>query len=47
MLKASDFGQRWMKGVSREFALKILGSGRYPGRALSSCAFERPITIGR
>jgi hypothetical protein len=24
MLKAADLGQRWMKGVSREFALKKL-----------------------
>jgi len=24
MLKAADLGQRWMKGASREFALKTL-----------------------
>ena len=30
MLKAADLGQRWMKGVSRELALKKLQEQSVP-----------------
>jgi hypothetical protein len=30
MLKAADLGQRWMKGVAREFALKKLRENPVP-----------------